>query len=453
MRNGIRIGCHAAAAAALAVARSALAQEPTRDDLLSEVERLRARVEALEQRSGPDARIVDQTVERMIRDAQQRSQLLAAEGFTAGYDKGFFIRSADGNFVLRPSFQLQFRHVTTFRDDVGADDDNGDVESGFEIRRLKFAFEGNAFTPDLTYYFQWATDRNGGDVALDDAFVRYQYAPVWAFKAGQYKAPFFKEELTGDKYLMTVERSLLNQLLGGGLVERVQGVSLIYGNADTPLHGELMFNDGARSLNTPFTDSPGSLGGEVDEHFGATGRVEYKLAGDWKDYRDFTAREAKDDLLIVGAAVNFTQAENVDAYFATADVLYKNPNGLSLFGAVVGDWLLTRNVATDDAFNWGFQAQAGYMLNPAWELFAAFDMSLFDDDVAIPGGGFEDTFPEIVAGVNWYLGPDGSYGHRAKVQLDVVFLPNGAPRDVTGNGILASEENEFVIRGQFQLLL
>src|SRR5690606_27318260 len=54
-------------------------------------------------------------------------------------------------------------------------------------------------------------------------------------------------------------------------------------------------------------------------------------------------------------------------------------------------------------------------------------------------------------GVNYYLGPDGSYLHRAKFTVDVVYLPDGLPNNQTGLGYLASDDEQFVLRGQFQL--
>ncbi len=65
----------------------------------------------------------------------------------------------------------------------------------------------------------------------------------------------------------------------------------------------------------------------------------------------------------------------------------------------------------------------------------------------------EDAFSEVTVGANYYLGPGGRFGHRAKFTFDVTYLPDGAPSDATGLGILASEEEEWVVRGQFQLLL
>ena len=43
-------------------------------------------------------------------------------------------------------------------------------------------------------------------------------------------------------------------------------------------------------------------------------------------------------------------------------------------------------------------------------------------------------------------------GHAAKFTLDLTWLPNGSPVGASGAGIVAqaSDEDQFVLRGQFQ---
>jgi hypothetical protein len=51
--------------------------------------------------------------------------------------------------------------------------------------------------------------------------------------------------------------------------------------------------------------------------------------------------------------------------------------------------------------------------------------------------------------VNYYL-----HGHSAKITIDAGWLPNGSPNNQTGIGVLANDgDNEYFIRGQFQLLI
>jgi hypothetical protein len=60
------------------------------------------------------------------------------------------------------------------------------------------------------------------------------------------------------------------------------------------------------------------------------------------------------------------------------------------------------------------------------------------------------TTHEITGGVNYYI-----KSHSAKLTFDATWLPNGTPVASDSGGILAQPngENEFVFRGQFQLLL
>jgi len=55
--------------------------------------------------------------------------------------------------------------------------------------------------------------------------------------------------------------------------------------------------------------------------------------------------------------------------------------------------------------------------------------------------------------VNYYLGEHGNAVHKAKLTLDVSYLPNGAPSDQTGIGVLAGTDAQLVIRGQFTFQL
>jgi hypothetical protein len=241
------------------------AAEPSYDDLKREVELLRSRLRSaesqrpLEPASRPfSSADIDATVSSVLTDADRRSHLIAdSRAAVAGWDNGFYLRSDDGNFVLRPGVQAQFRNVTTFREDAKNSGDDSDLKNGFEIRRLRFRFDGNAFTPDLTYSFVRDVNRGGGGVSLLDAWVNWKFSDPWAVKLGQFKDPAHHELLVSGFSQLAVERTLVNQLLGGGLTDRVQGVSVVYGGyaKDNPLYAEATFHDGANSKNTDFRDT------------------------------------------------------------------------------------------------------------------------------------------------------------------------------------------------------
>ena len=108
-----------------------------------------------------------------------------------------------------------------------------------------------------------------------------------------------------------------------------------------------------------------------------------------------------------------------------------------------------RQSARGGSGDWGGIVQVAYLITPQWEEFGRYNVLRLDRD---PSAGGNDTFHEVTVGVDYYLGPDGSFGHRAKFTLDLTCLPDGGHLP-TRRSVLASDEDEWVLRGQFQLLL
>lgn len=436
----------------------AMAAEPTQQELLSQLQELQAKVAAMEAKQQVNTQDVDATVASVLADADHRSQLMQMEGFTAGYNQGkFIIQSADGNFSLNPNFQFQFRHTINYIDSDDDGNDDNDVDDGFEVRRMKFGVQGNMFTPDLEYVFVWGSERDGGSLELKDAFVRYQFADDWAVRAGQYKDPVHHEELTSSKRQLAVDRSLLNEILGGGATDRVQGVHLLYEpQAGGPLRAQIGYHDGVNTDNTPFFDAGGDAGQFITPpDWGISGRVEYMVMGDnWKAYEDFSAMGNDSDILVIGGGLDWSRTTGGDerALYHTIDAQWENSGGLGVYGAYVGvlsDQDDVQPGATDDSlFDWGFLVQAGYMLNEQWEIFGRYDYTDIDDDRVT--GSSEDDIHELTVGFNYYV-----KGHAAKFTVDGFWLPNGTPVGETGIGVFSQsgDDDQFGLRAQFQLLI
>jgi len=427
--------------------------EPSREQLQQQLQELRDRVRSLEATTQPAAPTSAAPtgggdVDQVLRDAERRSNPVygAAGGVTAGYDKGFFIKSDDGNFLLKPAIQFQFRNVTNFEQDARHNGDDDSFQNGFEVRRARFRFDGNAFSPKFTYSFVWDTNRANGNVALLDAWGQYAFAKEWAVKAGQFKESVFHERDVSGYQQLAVDRSLTDALLGGNITDRVQGVSLIYGGTkENPVRAEVAYHDGANSRNTDFRDGT--------TNWGAGLRGEYKVFGDWASYKDLTAKGGKENLLVVGGGADYTDRDGAGVLLTTADVQYEAADRFVVYGAFHGDFTDPHENASGGVrrFDWGALGQVGYLLSKQWEVFGRYDVVVLDDDAVAAGA--EDTFHEITGGVNYYLGKDGQYLHRAKISLDVTYLPNGAPSDQTQAGILAADGDEIVVRAQFQFML
>jgi hypothetical protein len=441
-----------AAVAGLSLASAARADEPSREDLAKQIEALRAQVERLEaaqraQADKPTRQEVDAAVEKVFADADRRSQLLQAQGFTAGYSNGkFLIQSEDGNFVLNPQLWFQPRYVVNYRDEDAQSEIDGDAttDEGLELRRMKFIFEGNVFTRDLKYRVQFNTNRSNGNAFLEDAFVSYKFAPTWGVRLGQFKEPTFHEELMSDIRQLAAERSLVNFTLGGGNTDRVQGVALFFDpGPDKPYRGEVGFTDGPNSKNTNFQDGGGApFFGVASPDFGAYARADYKLFGDWKNYDDFTALNNTKDLLVAGGGASYGQAGDNYVLFHTADAQYESGE-LNVYGAFYGVY----SEQGASLYDYGFLAQAGYLVTTKLEPFVRYEFILVDDDRTSVG---DDQFHVIAGGVNYYI-----KAHALKLTVDLSYLPNGSPVNADGLGILDPDANtdQFVLRGQFQLIL
>ncbi len=431
----------------------ASAQQLTPEQLQQQVQSLQQQIDALKTQQDRASKEAAEkaSIDRVMEDANSRSMPAAMQSgssdFTAGYKSGkFIIQSADGAFSLNPNLQLQIRNVTNVRD-TG---DETISENGFELRRAKFGFLGTAFSPDLTYEFLFEVPRNSGAVSLQDGWARYKFSPNWSVRGGQFKNPLGKEQTGSSKRLLAAERSLLNELLING-DDYVQGITLGYGPKDGKLKGEFGVTDGTLQSNTNFRDVSGTTP-DTRPDFGVAGRAEYQLMGEgFKGYDDFTAMNQTTTLLVVGGGADFTQTGGTDLVTYTLDAQFETSKGLGVFGAMIGRYTNELAATGEEANDIGFLIQASQMLGVTWakaewEVFGRYDITMLDGDrVADP---FEDDVHEITIGVNGYF-----RRHASKVTFDVTYLPNGSPTTVDSAGVIASPEDQFIIRAQYQLLI
>jgi len=431
-------------------------------DMAAQINSLQTQVAQLEARQAQSGKDVAATIDQVLRDAERRTSLMAEMG-GAGYDNGFFIRS--GNFEMRPGILFQFWSVADYRTNTSGPKAD-ETETGYEVHLIDFSLSGTAFSKDISYNFLWrTTSDSGASMNLLDAYVTYMLSDAWGIRAGQLTANFTHEDYLGNGTQLAAERSLLDAALGG-YTGRVQEVVFLYGNYNdkTPINAEISLNDGSSSKNSNyqghFPGDPGTVDGPMGPgnhafDFGVYGRLEWLAMGSWKDYNDFSAMGVKNNLFVLGGAVAYDQGGDGDLLGGTVDAQFKMNNGLALYGAAVirhGDKPMTGT--GDSATDWGFLLQASYLLNPAWEIFARYSYINYDHDLAA-GTETEDTFHEITVGVNYFLGNNGSAGHRAKITVDLNWLPNGAPGSMTNLGYLGDSgfDNEVALRGAFQLML
>ncbi len=357
--------------------------------------------------------------------AARDSYFLAADG-SAGYDSGFYIQNGDGSFKLQPFGQIHFRYALNSFDGILEDD--AEVQDGFEIRRLRLGIKGNIFSKDTTYELRGSANRSGGAFQLDNAWIRHKFSDNMSFRVGQWKSMVYLERAISSSSQMAVDRSLNDEVIGGGNLNYLQGAGLMY--EEGQIQAQLNLTDGPNSANTPYTN-----GGS---NFGFEGRINYLLNGDFADTRTMTTIGAKGSVLMVGGGFHWAQSGDADVLYHTVDVLYKEGQ-LALMAAYLGQWI----DGTDDSYNMGLVVQAAYAVDQNWEPFARLGVTWLDDDITAG----EDDFWELTAGVNYH------FNKNAKATVDVGYLINGAPAgsSVSGLNYVAGEEDQLVIRGQFTL--
>ncbi len=456
-----------AGALALGLAASAFA-ESSGTDLKAEIEALKTQVKQqsqeinqlrsangeswLTQRRADEIKTL---VREVLADADTRASLQEG-GLTAGWKDHFFLGSEDGNYLLVLSGQEQIRYIFNERNE-----DEREHNNGFQNRRTMLSFAGHLFDPKFTYEVSLLVatgdelnDSVNSHVTLQNAWFAYEFADGWQVKGGQFKAPFLREELVHSSKQQAVERSLVADLT---TVDYTQGLQVSYlcPNDTLPARVAAMIHDGSYAANSNF---PSTLSTEAE--IGIAGRGELLLSGDWKQFEDFATWSGDSTGILVGAAIDWEEAENEDGSTPgdllkwTVDGSIELPElmGLNLFGAVIGAHVDTNgDLGVIDSDNYFYVAQAGFFLIPdKLDLFFRFEYADLDDDF-----GVEDIDMYTFGG-NYYL-----QGHKAKLSLDVVWVAEPLPSSAllggdffySGAGLMtSSEENQIAIRGQFQFL-
>jgi hypothetical protein len=135
-------------------------------------------------------------------------------GEVAGWGNGFYLQSPDQRFVARLTGQIQLdaRSYLNPRDTVDIDQ--------FLLRRGRFGVESIMFD---FYEFRIMADFGGSQLnapappstptpSVTDAYMNVHYWDALQFEFGRFKQPFSHEQLTLDRYIAFMERSMIDQL-------------------------------------------------------------------------------------------------------------------------------------------------------------------------------------------------------------------------------------------------
>lgn len=542
-----------ATAAAALLAFSAHAQQapaPTPDtqnvdELLRRLDTIEERNRDLEKRVGEltqqqgegwlseqRASQIREIVGDVLADSQSRSSL-QDNGMTAGWNDGFFLASADGRFRLNIGGFMQSRftfsniHAGPYDFASAAANqyvfDREENRYGFGLPEVQLWADGHLFSRDFQYmvkarFFSEVATQFGkasagatpgavdySEFELLDAWVKINMDDNWGIRVGQYRSPFSRGFLVGEQYQMSTARSVVDFHYALGYT---QGIELEY--ISDEFRGRIGFDNGAEDNLMGDSDAftggnlykvypTGTLGGHNNPWWtqnsvaSVTGRLEWKPAGSWNQFKSFTSPAGETFGLLLGLGAHWQQSQpyqtnaNTPAPFPPgssnemADTQWvaitvdgqANFGGASVYGAFFWHYVEGRNsmeplfgsATPAAAFNMGdlnivaFQLQGSVYLMPKWELFSRYEFAImsglnngFVGNAAAGGNpalSDPDSLNLLTVGVNWYID-----GQDLKWTTDLGWaITDVHPwyADVQA-GWRPSRANEIVFRSQLQLM-
>ena len=141
----------------------------------------------------------------------------------AGYDKGFYVRSADQRFSLTIGGRVQpyLTIARTVTPATNLEDRRIDHRGSLELRRARLVLDGSLHDQAIRVRMQ--PDFGGGNVRLRDFFIDVRLADQVWLRAGQWKRPFSRQQITSFGRLEISDRSITDRAFGAG---RDLGVAL-----------------------------------------------------------------------------------------------------------------------------------------------------------------------------------------------------------------------------------
>jgi hypothetical protein len=430
----------------------------------NEIDQLKQRIDVLEAEKSPTTEPIPAA--SPSNQPFNLSRLPLLSGYAPSL--GFVLRSSDGQFSFHPGIVIDARYMANYREDLSPTSGSEvsaprySFQSGFDISRFRMTFDGN-ITKYINYFVQFQDDQ-GTTFNLLDAFITYRWSldSPFAIRVGQFKDPVWHERNISEASQLAVDRSLLEFLVGGGQTARVQGISGLYDQ--DRFRGQLVFHDGFNSGNTKFIDA-GGIGAGVGAgagvsptDYGVTCRAEYMVLGNrtadfnpFSEYdRGFTSLGAQQNILVLGAGADYSEAGSNNVTFHTVDAQYNRTNGFSAYAAYLGSY---RDLHHFDGVPVGFYYMPGFLVQMAYLVTPKIEPYIRYDYLYIPPASAPTLatgqVQEITVGANYYL-----YKQNAKITVDGIWLPQGSPTDADALGILKnSGNNEFVLRVQFQLAI
>lgn len=395
----------------------------------------------------------------------------APTGFIAGYDKGFYIRSADPSnpFALRINGRMQFRYVGV-SPESSTYDNLGTAASGtpipvksrndFEIERGRLEFRVTGFDPKLNFFINLDSDTDDGHQTIfHDFWANYVFSDAFDLYVGKAFVPGSREWLEGSTGTHLIDRSMATTFFRP---DRTIGVWAI-GEPTDGLNYRVMVGNGFQTTDLEFD--------EINDDLMASGSLWVEPTGDFgKGYADLKAEDSLRTRF--GTSFTYSEERGVDsngspvaesAFLRLDDGTRLTSLGIEHFDVSLlaldaamkyagfslhGEGYFRRvdqiepigpapaNFPDDSNDSYGGYVGVGYMIEPQ-----KFDVQLRWSTVQ---GDFHDT-NEYAGGVNYYL--DGT--HANKLSLDLTWIDDGSPTSNSGPNFTIGQDG-LMLRVQWQ---
>jgi len=429
-------------------------------------------------------------VREVIADSEFRESLFPDQ-VQVGYDGGFYLRSADEQFLLKINGILQVRYAhynDQKRNRWLTPRQRYSDRSGFSIDSIHLLFSGHLYGPELTYMIHMITTEKppGGDNSQAmqwytwRAFADYKFADELHIRAGLLVVPFgLQESFVSNSKTMFVTRGMANEYFN---LDRSIGVQAWGELFDKKLKYQVAVTNGWRNARDRF-NTPDALR-ELDQNPAITARLEYKAMGDvGRACCESDLEYHEDPALTLGVSLGYLDdngdrsgvplAYGVPDFFRDGvggfDQVSTNGTNITQFGAdahfkyrglaLTGEYWLRIVDVSNGNFNsrlvapyflrtgsnatshqQGAQMQAGYFIVPKKLEAIARVGAVWDI-----GPGSEGVW-EYAAGMNWYIN-----GHANKLQFDVTKI-NELPTASGGANFMELNDDVLLWRLQWQIL-
>jgi hypothetical protein len=429
------------------------------NDTATQISELKAEIAALKGNQGEQwlteqrADQIRGVVQDVLADSNTRSSFQQAGGATSGYNNGFFISSADGNYSLKINALEQVRFVwnNTYQD---TKDQNS---WGFENRRTQAFFSGNVVDPSWKYLVGMAYDAqndpynaDAGNFNLYYAMVTKSFGDGFSVSVGQMNVPFTVESnLFNAGSTQMGDYSIFEYMFGAG--QQVGAMAKLEKDA---------FRVSGGWYNIVQTDSSGTVGNSWDNNdnqsIAVAGRAEYKVAGTWDQFSKESSFKGEEFGLLIGGGVIWQngRAQNSDSTY-NANPLGLTADAQAKFGGfnLIGQFLWQDGYPGTDASSsvWGFNVQGGAFITEDLEVFGAWAYA----DTAESGSSSASlgTTNYLQTGANWYFAKNSIKATvMGIIPLNKDAADAGNLRGFEGGIGLSDSQNNFSLVCQLQVM-